>query len=183
MLEVIVVIEFCLVHPNREEVRLQLTAQTRKRRIGRERVLRFLTIYVGNGPQQEVLVAGQYEAPAQGGKSEHLFLPAMICFYRLAIVDHAAGRLHLFKLIFVREELSEGNLFFTEWRDKDEIELSDIVNSDSRFRFSCASDSCDVELKTEGAIKLFPARDEFQHQVPVLQLPVVRAVQISFFEF
>src|SRR4030095_4104926 len=176
VLEVVVLIKSCLVHPNRQEMRLYLLAQTLKRRIVCQGVFRVFTINVGDCPQQEILVSGEYETTVQGGEGEHLFLPAAICVYRLSIINRTAGRLYLFKLIFVREELSKCDLLLTHWRVKDYVKLSDVINSESCFGFRCASDCCYVELKPQCSIELFPARNEFQHQMSLLQLPVVRAV-------
>src|SRR5690349_6827151 len=100
----------------------------------------------------------------------------------MSIIMGAAGCFDLLELIFVREKLTKRRLFFAEWRDEDEVTLVDVVNSDSGFRFGRARDGWNLELKTKRGIDIFPTRDKFQQHVSMLQLLVVGADQISFFQ-
>ena len=85
-------------------------------------------------------------------------------------------------MIFTFEELREGDLLIGNRRDEEQVELSDVVNGDSRGAVCRRTNRGEIERKPECAIKFLPARDQFHREVTVLELLIARAVEVTLFE-
>ncbi len=109
-------------------------------------------------------------------------MPPAIGFHFLTVVRKSIRRLHLFKLIFALEELRQRDFLVADRRDEEQIELSDVIDCNSRGAVSRRTNRGEVKRKSDGVIELFPARDQFQRQVTVLQLLIVRAVDVPLLE-
>jgi len=98
------------------------------------------------------------------------------------MIDSSVRRFGLFKLIFAREELRQRDFLLAHRRDEEQVELSDVIDSDSRGAVGRGSNRGKVNRKSECVVEFLPTRDQFQRQMTVLELLVVRAVEIALFE-
>src|SRR2546430_570962 len=104
MLEVPIVVELCLIHPNSREMRREYSAQSFEGRIIREPSFLSLAVDVGNRLQQQPLIRSQDEASFDCGESQHLLLSPAIRFYFTAVICSAVRQFGLCKLILAVEE-------------------------------------------------------------------------------
>jgi len=100
----------------------------------------------------------------------------------VAVIRNAIRRFHLFELIFALEKLREDDFLIANRRDQEQVELSDVIDGDSRGAVGRRADGGEVKRKSQCVVKLLPARDQFQREVTVLELLIVGAAEVALLE-
>src|SRR6266550_232068 len=182
MLEIVIIIELRLVHPNGDEMRIYHGAQGFESRIIRQSVLVRFTVDVGYGAKQQLFICRQNEVSFDGGENKCLFLSPPVGFDLVTIVSCSVRQFCFFKLLLAFEELCCRNLLLTHRRNENQIQPPNVVNRNGRAGVSRAADRRGIERKTKRVIELFPALNQLQSQMTMLELLVVCAVQILLLE-
>ncbi len=163
-------------------MRIHLPGQSSEGWIVGNTVISGALVDVGDRAQEQLLVCPEEETSVHSSEGEYLFLAAPIGFHCVAVIRSAIRRLHLFELIFAFEKLRQRDFLIANRRDEEQVQLSDVIDGDSRGAVSRRANGGEVERKSECVIKFLPARDQFHREVPVLELLIARAVEITLLE-
>src|SRR5690242_21878925 len=114
--------------------------------------------------QEQFLVCAEEETPVQSREDEHLLLPAAIGFNFLTVIRNSIGRLELFELIFALEKLRERHFLVANRRHEEQVELSDVINGNSRGAVSRRTNRIEAKRQSGGAIEFFPPGVQFHRE-------------------
>src|SRR5258706_909018 len=113
------------------------------------------------------------------GKAKDLFLASPIGLELVTIVSCSVRQFCFFKLLLAFEELCGRHLLLTHRGNENQIQTPDVVDRNGRAGVSRAADGRGVERKAKRVIELFPALDQFQRDMTMLELLVAGTFPVN----